>query len=140
MGKYDDIIGMNRPASRRQKMSLNDRAAQFAPFAALTNFGDEIKESNRKTVEAVDFDESYIEETDFTLREIERLVMERKTQPSLCVNVKVRYFIPDEKKSGGSVREYSGNVKKIDRYNSQIVFDGEKVVNFSSVLSLEITD
>ena len=38
-GKYDDIIGLSRPESRRPKMTANDRAAQFAPFAALTKFG-----------------------------------------------------------------------------------------------------
>ena len=50
-GKYDDIIGLRRPESRRPKMTMNDRAAQFAPFAALTKFGEEIRESNRKTSE-----------------------------------------------------------------------------------------
>lgn len=37
MKKYDDIIDMPHHVSRRrEQMSIRDRAAQFAPFAALT--------------------------------------------------------------------------------------------------------
>lgn len=49
--KYADMLEMSRPTSRKPKMSLNDRAAQFAPFAALTDYYDEIKESDRFTEE-----------------------------------------------------------------------------------------
>ena len=74
-GKYDDIIGLSRPESSRPKMPLNDRAAQFAPFAALTKFGEEIKESNRKTIYKEDFSDDYLEETDFVFRQVkERLL------------------------------------------------------------------
>ena len=40
---YGDIIGLPHPVSARHRpMSLDERAAQFAPFAALKGFDDEI--------------------------------------------------------------------------------------------------
>ncbi len=42
MGRYDDIINLSRPESRRQKMSLSDRAKIFAPFAALRGYDDAV--------------------------------------------------------------------------------------------------
>lgn len=50
-GKYDDIIGLSRPESGRPKMTMNDRAAQFAPFAALTKFGGETGEYSDEITE-----------------------------------------------------------------------------------------
>ena len=44
-GKYDDIIYLSRPVSQRHaRMTIQDRAAQFAPFAALTGHYDALKE------------------------------------------------------------------------------------------------
>lgn len=48
-GKYDDIIGLEHPTSKRHpRMSMAERAAQFAPFAALTGFGDVIEKTARR--------------------------------------------------------------------------------------------
>ena len=48
-GKYDDIIDLPHwDPKRHQRMSILDRAAQFAPFAALTGFGDVIDDTSRK--------------------------------------------------------------------------------------------
>lgn len=38
MGRYDDMLDMPRPASRHASMSMQDRAAQFSSFAALTGY------------------------------------------------------------------------------------------------------
>ena len=47
--KYADIINLPHPTSKRHpRMSMLDRAAQFAPFAALTGFGDVIDDTSRK--------------------------------------------------------------------------------------------
>lgn len=44
---YSDIMNLNRPVSTKRKhMSARDRAAQFAPFAALTGFGDMVDETS----------------------------------------------------------------------------------------------
>ena len=47
--EYDDIIHLpHHRSSKRRQMSLSDRAAQFAPFAALTGFDDHIAEKSRE--------------------------------------------------------------------------------------------
>lgn len=52
MGKYDDIINLEHPTSKKHpRMSALDRAAQFAPFAALTGFGDVIDDATSENEE-----------------------------------------------------------------------------------------
>ncbi len=47
--RYDDIIDLPHPDPQRHpRMARADRAAQFAPFAALTGFGDEIEKAARQ--------------------------------------------------------------------------------------------
>ncbi len=51
---YDDIINMPRPVSKKHPpMPLENRAAQFAPFAALTGYDKAIDEVN-KQINALD--------------------------------------------------------------------------------------
>ena len=50
MNKYDDIINLEHYTSKkRPRMSIDNRAAQFAPFAALTGYSDAVKETARLT-------------------------------------------------------------------------------------------
>ena len=87
MSRYDDIINLPHHVSpTRQRMSMHDRAAQFAPFAALVGYDDAVAETARLT------------ETRLELNE----------QPE----VRIKYFVPDEHKSGGAFVEVSGKVKK----------------------------
>ena len=49
MDKYADIINLPHPTSKRHpRMSILERAAQFAPFAALTGYGDVIDAAARR--------------------------------------------------------------------------------------------
>lgn len=64
MGKYDDIINLpHHQSGKHPHMDMISRAAQFAPFAALTGFDakiDDVTEKNdinMDTVETVAFDE-----------------------------------------------------------------------------------
>ena len=51
-GEYDDIINLPHPISKKHpRMSIKERSAQFAPFAALTGFEDDIKEVEKKIME-----------------------------------------------------------------------------------------
>jgi hypothetical protein len=63
MGAYDDIINLPHHVSKRHpQMSMWNRAAQFAPFAALTGYEESIKESaleNEKLFEGMNEDDSY---------------------------------------------------------------------------------
>lgn len=141
-GKYDDIIGLSRPESRRSKMTMNDRAAQFAPFAALTKFGEEIRESNRKTSEEIELGDGDIEQIDEVLRGIERRIEENKADGAGNEGfaIAVAYFVRDKVKPGGRVEEYIGNVKKIDRVGRKLIFYGGKIVDMQDLLSLSAVD
>ena len=141
-GKYDDIIGLSRPESRRPKMTMNDRAAQFAPFAALTKFGEEIRESNRKTSEEIELGDGDIEQIDEVLRGIERRIEENKADGAGNEGfaIAVAYFVRDKVKPGWRVEEYIGNVKKIDRVGRKLIFYGGKIVDMQDLLSLSAVD
>lgn len=140
--KYDDIIGLSRPESRRPKMTMNDRAAQFAPFAALTKFGEEIRESNRKTSDKIELGDGDIEQIDEVLRGIERRIEENKADGAGNEGfaIAVAYFVRDKVKPGGRVEEYIGNVKKIDRVGRKLIFYGGKIVDMQDLLSLSAVD
>ena len=141
-GKYDDIIGLSRPESHRPKMTMNDRAAQFAPFAALTKFGEEIRESNRKTSEEIELGDGDIEQIDEVLRGIERRIEENKADGAGNEGfaIAVAYFVRDKVKQGGRVEEYIGNVKKIDLKGQKQIFYDRKIVDMQDLLSLSAVD
>ena len=58
MGNYDDIINLPHHISKKHpRLSMEQRAAQFAPFAALTGYGEQVKEVSRKINEGLDIEE-----------------------------------------------------------------------------------
>ena len=114
--RYDDIINLPHHVSKtRPRMSLYDRAAQFASFAALTGHEDAIEETARRTDDMVEMDEYAMDDIDNELRYIRENI---NIMPEVCI----RYFRPDSKKSGGSYLEHRGNVKKIDENSHRLIF------------------
>ena len=92
MGKYDDIINLpHHRSAKRPHMSVHDRAAQFAPFAALTGYGDAIDETRRLTCDRPEPGEAELAELDAALSELLARIGERP-------QVEATYFVPDEKK------------------------------------------
>ena len=57
MDNYSDIINLSRPVSKRPRMSLKQRSAQFAPFAALTGYKGQVKETARLTNKKIEINE-----------------------------------------------------------------------------------
>ena len=118
-GPYDDIIDLPHHRSKTHPpMPVADRAAQFAPFAALTGYEDMIEEAARLTDAAP------------SLTEEERERLDRKLQALLAGSgpvsgVTVTWFVPDEKKAGGSYQEAAGTVTKIDMMRKTLVFAPE---------------
>ena len=110
MGKYDDIINLKRPVSKHPKMSLYQRSAQFAPFAALTGYEEAVKETARETENELDIDDELKAILDDKLQ----LIIEQKDNKP---EVSITYFVKDKKKEGGAYITKTGIVKKIDSYN-----------------------
>ena len=119
---YDDIINLpHYEPKHHPRMSMRNRAAQFAPFAALTGYNAAIRESGRLTDDWVGLSESGNEEMN---RKMELIVSMLPEHPF----VTIEYFVPDEHKEGGSYQTYSGNVKCIDKYEQTMVMtDGKKI-------------
>lgn len=115
MGKYDDIINLERPKSNRPSMQRADRAKIFMPFAALKGYDEAIEEQQKLTTERVELSEEQKEELDRKLRSLGELISTGR-KPS----IKVIYFQPDLKKSSeekrelGKYVEISGTLKGID--------------------------
>lgn len=79
MKKYEDIIGLSRPVSKKHPpMSRENRAAQFAPFAALTGFEGAIKETARVTGEKIELDET---QKTFLDEKLKVLLREKNSRP-----------------------------------------------------------
>ncbi len=119
---YADMIGLpHHVSSNWLPMSRLDRAAQFAPFAALTGFGDVIGECARLTEGEITLSEEEIGVLNEKLREIGKQLSEKP-------EISVLWFQPDERKTGGAYREITGRVKKLDEIHKQVVLmDGTRI-------------
>lgn len=119
--KYNDIINMPHHVSKTHpQMSLKARSAQFAPFAALTGYGDVINETGRLTNEKIEIDDE--------LKEIlNEEIMKIKSKLSKRLTISFTYFIPDAKKNGGKYVTVKGIVKKVND-NSIILEDKTEIL------------
>lgn len=131
MGKYDSIIHNPHHVSKnRPQMALSDRAAQFAPFAALTGYDDMVKETARLVDEKRDMSEEQLMDLDFKTKYITEHI---KDEPIVTIT----YFVPDSKKAGGKYITKEGKIKKFEKYNRFFVFTDGTIVPLADVWSIE---
>lgn len=119
---YSDIINLPHHVSRNHpQMPMEARAAQFAPFAALTGYDAVIHETERQTDKQVELEEYDNERLN---RKFAELMTIFDNHPEITIS----YFQPDEHKAGGSYTTASGTVKKIDTYEQLLwMDDGAKI-------------
>ncbi len=130
MSKYDSIMNLTRPLSKKHPpMALADRAAQFAPFAALTGYEDAVKEEARLT----DSKQALSEEEN---RDLNQKITWLLSHSHLCPLVTVTYFVPDQKKTGGHYQSHTGPLHYIDTVEEILVFADKTVVSLSKILEL----
>jgi len=130
--QYDDIIHLpHYEPKHHPRMPMSSRAAQFAPFAALTGYGDAIQESGRLTEEWIDRGEFDNEELN---RKIEMLLSIISRHPTIAVE----YFLPDSRKAGGSYQTHTGQVKCIDDYEKAIVMTDGKRIALEMVANIDL--
>ncbi len=107
---YADILQLpHHRSGTHPPMPQSERAAQFAPFAALTGYDDAVKESARLTSRHVDLDEDAREELNRTLQ----LLAAQLRSQHFTQQIRVTYFIPDTKKAGGSYVSEDGTIRKL---------------------------
>lgn len=113
---YDDIIHLPHHVSERHpQMSMYNRAAQFAPFAALTGHNAAITEAARLTEAEQELSESDAEVLNRKLAYLQSL--DEK------LTISVTYFVPDDKKEGGSYHTATGIVKSVEPDKGVLQFE-----------------
>ena len=128
---YDDIINLpHHVSTKHPQMSMMNRAAQFAPFAALTGHSAAIEETARLTdsqVELADEDSEILNQKMAFLRE------NLGEHPEVVIS----YFEPDKKKAGGAYKTVEGQLQNIDDYNQCLVLRDGKVIFIQTVLDIQ---
>ena len=122
-GPYDDIIHLlHHISDKHSHMPIADRAAQFAPFQALTGYGAAIEETARLTENWIDQDEDVKIDLDRKLRIVVEHLADRP-------EITIAYFQPDGRKAGGTYTTVTGCIKKVDTFERVVVMkDGTKIL------------
>ena len=129
--KYNEIMGLPHHVSKtRPQMPMSDRAAQFAPFAALTGYDAAIKETGRLTDERIELDVEALSALDMKYQ----LLMEALDE---APEVTITYFQPDERKAGGKYVSAVGADKKIDDFERRITMRDGTRIPMDDVLSID---
>lgn len=129
---------MNLPhhvSKKRRRMTLEERAAQFSAFAALSGYDEEIDETARLTSPREAMSEDEIAELDAAFQ---RLLDSESEHPTVTVT----YFQPDERKEGGRYVVFSGVFRHFDATENKLIFTDETripVQNISAIFYEDIT-
>lgn len=128
---YSDMLDMPHHVSiRNPRMSMDARAGQFAPFAALSGYGDEIDETVRRTDNKADIDDGLKEFLNKRLLVIKDNI---KIRPV----IEITYFIPDKKKSGGMYKTILGKVRKIDDYKHIVIMEDKLEIPIDDIIDID---
>ena len=140
---YADIIDLPHPRSAKHpQMSLYDRAAQFAPFAALSGYDEMIDEEVRRTEAQIELGEA---ETDRLNASLTGILRELKAgKKPVC---EITYFVPDARKEGGSYVTAREEIRRFDAGERKLIlsrrsgYGGEYVaIALDRILQIEYTD
>ena len=129
--KYREILDLPHPTSpTHPRMPISDRAAQFAPFSALTGYDDAIDETARLTDKKIELSDEM------------KTILDRK-QAFLCnvldqrPEVSVTYFQNDPKKEGGVYKTVTGILKRIDEYEKQLILENGTKISLDRIYNIE---
>ena len=130
---YEDILHLPYPRpSKRARMSMIERAAQFAPFAALTGFDSAITETARLTEQKAELDESEKARLDEALCSLSGV--------SGCQEVTVTYFVSDLRKEGGRYEQTTSCIQKVDTYHRRLVLTNGQSIALDDIRELKCAE
>ena len=116
--EYDDIIDLpHHVSAERPHMPMIDRAAQFKPFAALTDAKRELTEEQKEAIG----------------KQLRALQARLKADPQVSVTC----FVPDGRKAGGAYRTITGTARKVDETRGILEMRSGAVIAFDDIISLE---
>lgn len=128
MSDYDDIIDLPHYVSAsRMPMSMESRAAQFAPFAALSGHDDAIAETARLTSA----------KSELSAEDFQRMSRRLSLALESASPVGITYFLPDETKQGGRYVAADGIVKRIDTVDGTLTLSGGRQIPLADILAIE---
>lgn len=129
--KYKAILHLPHPVSSvHHPMPSSDRAAQFAPFAALTGFGGVITETARLTNDRPELSEDRKAELDRRLRYI-------KDHIGSMGDVKITHFVRDENKQGGALMTVRQRIKKTDEARRLVVMEDGTEIQIENITEID---
>ena len=115
MSKYEQLIDLpHHTSSEHPRMSKEARAAQFAPFAALTGFEALVGETGRVTDIMSELTEDRKAELNY---ELCRLIESGHS-------AEITYFVPDKRKKGGKYLKITGKILRYDEYSRELLLEG----------------
>ena len=127
---YDDIVNLSRPISKKHKpMSLESRAAQFAPFAALTGYEDVIDETGRSTEDRIELD-------DYEINDINNILLYLVDNKQVLASY--TYYVKDKRKKGGAYINAIGSIVKNDIDNHRIILSDGTTINTQDITKIEL--
>ena len=129
--QYNDILNMPYPNPEIEKDFTDKilRAAQFAPFAALTGFDEEVEETARLTDIKVELDEYQKAELN------DKLLFLNNSEDD--EEVTITYFVPDKRKSGGAYITKKGIVLKVREYEKDVVMEDGTEIPIDDIIEIE---
>lgn len=131
---YEDILYLEYPSLlMRPRQSINVRAAQFSPFAALTGLEDQMREEVRIVDKRKIIDEGISDELNSKLNFINNNINKN-------IVVSITYFIRDNKKNGGRYEIHNGIIRRIDMINRVIIFYDKTTIAFNDIVYIKVDD
>ncbi len=128
--KYEKIVNMpHHVSTKRAPMPRADRAAQFAPYSALSGYEDAVEETARITDRKHELDEYEKEKINLTLTSI----ISSETPQT----VKITFFRPDKRKSGGAYVTVTGEIGKIDEITREITLVGGAPISIDDIIEID---
>ena len=129
---YTDIIGLPHPTSKRHpRLPGMARAAQFAPFAALTGHDAALLETARLTQQPIELSEYESAQLD---RKLQLLRAQLAARPA----VTVVFFVADGRKQGGTYHKFTGSVRNIDDGEHLLIFTDDTRIALATILYIDI--
>lgn len=128
--EYADMLDLPHHVSdHRRPMSMENRAAQFSPFAALVGYGDAVLETARLTDAETELDEQTLSLMDSAWTRIQK-------EPG--AEVSVMYFVPDARKEGGHYETITGIVRDVDDFRKVLRLQGGTEIEITRIVNLEM--
>lgn len=129
MNNYDDIINLNRPISKHKHMTIEERSAQFAPFAALVGYDNAVKETARFTENKIELNDEQQDMLNFKLRYLYDNINNKN-------EVTITHFVKDNKKVGGKYINTTGIIKQIDPVQENIKLSNNVIIYMNDIINI----